>query len=327
MKRSLSIFAFLICSVSGFCADSPAPLKLLATIPLPGITGRIDHLTIDLQHEIAFVSALGANTIVAVDIRHGKVIGSIAGLDEPQGLLYVPENGRLYIANGGDGSVRIYNASTLKPLKTISLADDADNIRYDTAQHTVWVGYGRGALAALDLDGKKLFDIRVSEHPESFALESRGNRIYVNVPRTKQVAVVDRSARKVVASFGTGLTLENYPMALDEADSRIFIGCRLPARLLVLDTASGKSVASLGTAGTTDDLFYDAARHRIYVLGGDGYVVTYSQSDANTYSEISRIGTGPGGRTGLFIPELSQLLVATPRNDSEDAAVQVYQVQ
>jgi DNA-binding beta-propeller fold protein YncE len=162
---------------------------------------------------------------------------------------------------------------------------------------------------------------------DSFALESRGNRIYVNVPRTKQVAVVDRSARKVVASFGTGLTLENYPMALDEADSRIFIGCRLPARLLALDTASGKSVASLGTVGTTDDLFYDAARHRIYVLGGDGYVVTYSQSDANTYSEISRIATGPGGRTGLFIPELSQLLVATPRNDSEDAAVQVYQVQ
>jgi len=74
-------------------------------------------------------------------------------------------------------------------------------------------------------------------------------------------------------------------------------------------------------------LFYDEAKHRIYVLGGGGYVVTYTQSDANTYSEISRIATGPGGRTGLFIPELGLLLIATPRNDSKDAVVLIYQVQ
>jgi DNA-binding beta-propeller fold protein YncE len=294
---------------------------------MPGITGRIDHFAIDLQHQTVFVAALGANSVVAVDIRQGKVLGSITGLKEPQGLLYVPENGHLYIANGSDGSVRIYEAATLKPLKTVPLGDDADNIRYDASQRIVWVGYGGGALAALDLEGNKLFDVNISDHPESFALEHRGDRIYVNVPRSKQVAVVDRSARKVVATFGTGLTLGNYPMAFDEADSRIFIGCRLPARLLVLDSASGKTVASLDTVSTTDDLFYDAARHRIYVLGGGGYVVTYIQSDANTYSEISRFATGPGGRTGLFIPEQGLLLVATPHNDSKDAAVLVYQVQ
>ena len=243
MKRSLSLLVFLLCSVSGFCADSSAPLKLVATIPLPGIAGRIDHFSIDLQHQTAFVSALGADTVVAVDIRHGKVLGSITGLKEPQGLLYIPENGRLYIANGGDGSVRIYDAGTLKPLKTISFGDDADNIRYDAAVKTIWVGYGRGAIAALDLDGNKLFDVPVGEPPESFALEHSGNRIFVNVPRAYQVAVIDRSARKVVATFGTGLTLGNFPMAFDETNSRIFVGCRLPARLLVLDSASGKTVA------------------------------------------------------------------------------------
>jgi len=327
MRCSLSLLAFLLYSVSGICADSWAPLKLITSIPMPGITGRIDHFAIDLQNQTAFVSALGANTVVAMDIRRGKVLGTITDLNEPQGLLYVPENGRLYIANGGDGSVRIYDARTLKPLRTISLGDDADNIRYDAPTRTVWVGYGRGALAALDLDGNKLFDVAVGEHPESFALEHRGNRIYVNVPLAKQVAVVDRSARKVVATFGTGLTLGNFPMAFDEADSRIFVGCRLPARLLVLDSASGNTVASLDTVGTTDDLFYDAAKHRIYVLGGGGHIVTYTQSDANTYSEISRISTGPGGRTGLFIPEQSLLLVAIPRSDSKDAAVLVYQVQ
>ena len=327
MRRSLFFPAFLLCLVSGYCADSSAPLKLIASIPMPGINGRIDHFAVDLRNQTAFVSALGADTVVAVNIRQGKVLGSIAGLKEPQGLLYVPENGHLYIANGGDGSVRIYDAVTLKPLKSISLGDDADNIRYDQAQKTIWVGYGRGALAALDLDGNKLFDIAVSEHPESFALEHGGARIFVNVPRAQQIAVLDRSARKAVATFGTGSTQGNFPMAFDEVNSRLFVGCRLPAKLLVLDSSSGKTVASLDTVSTTDDLFYDAARQRVYVLGGGGYVVTYKQSDANTYTEISRIATGPGGRTGLFIPELGLLLVATPRNDRQGAAIQVFHVQ
>ncbi len=327
MRRSLSLLALLLCSISGFCADSPAPLRLITSISIPGITGRIDHFAIDIQDQTAFMSALGANTVVAVDIGHGRVLGSIVGLQEPQGLLYVPENGRLYIANGGDGTLRIHDAATLKALKSISLGDDADNIRYDATQKIVWVGYGRGGLAALDLEGNRLFDVGVGEHPESFALGHRSGRIFVNVPRAKQVAVVDRGARKVVASFGTGLALENYPMAFDEADSRIFVACRMPAKLLVLDSASGRTVASLDTVSTTDDLFYDAAKRRVYVLGGGGYIVTYTQSDANTYSEISRIATGPGGRTGLFIPEQGLLLVAIPWNNNKDAEVLVYRVQ
>ena len=327
MGAWLSLSAVLMFSVPGFGADSPTPLKLVGTIPLPNIDGRIDHFSVDLQHQTVFVAALGANAVVSVDLAHGKVLGSIPGLKEPQGVLYVPENGHLYIANGGDGSVRIYDASTLKQLKSVTLGDDADNIRYDAAAKTIWIGYGNGAMATLDLEGNKLFDIQVGDHPEAFALEHRGNKMFVNVPRKKEVAVVDRSAKKLIATYGTGLTAGNYPMAFDEANGRIFVGCRVPARLLVLDAVNGKKVAELDTVGGTDDLFYDAAKHRIYVLGGSGFVVTYSQSNANTYSEISRVSTSAGGRTGLFIPELRELLVAIPRKGSQDAFVQVFRVQ
>jgi DNA-binding beta-propeller fold protein YncE len=326
MRLCLSLLATLICAVPGFAADSPAPLKLVRSIPLPGIEGRIDHFSIDLEHQTIFIAALGADTVVSVDLRNGKVLGSISGLKEPQGVLYLPENGHLYIANGGDGSVRIYDARTLKQFKSITLGDDADNIRYDAASKTIWIGYGNGAMAALDLDGNKTSDIPVGEHPESFELERRGSKLFVNVPRKKEVAVVDRNAKKVVATYGTGSTADNYPMAFDEANGRIFVACRTPARLLVLDSSTGNKVADLDTVGTADDLFYDAATHRIYVLGGGGFVVTYTQSDANRYLEISRIPTA-GGRTGLFIPQLKELLVAIPRKGNQDASVQVYQVQ
>jgi YVTN family beta-propeller protein len=327
MRVRLSLLATLMFVVRGFAANPPVPLKLAGTIPLPNIDGRIDHFSIDLHHQTVFIVALGANAVVPVDLAHGKILGSISGLKEPQGVLFVPENGHLYVANGGDGSVRIYDAITLKQIKSVVLGDDADNIRYDTASKTIWIGYGDGGMAALDLDGNKLSDIPVGEHPEAFALEHRGSRMFVNVPRKKDVAVVDRSAKKVIATYETGSTAGCYPTALDETDAKIFLGCRAPTRLLVLDAISGKTVTGLDTVGGTDDLFYDAAKHRIYVLGGAGFVATYSQSNANMYSEISRIATSAGGRTGLFIPELKELLVAIPREGNEDAFVQFYLVQ
>jgi DNA-binding beta-propeller fold protein YncE len=326
MKVWLSLIVALSCVLPAHAVEPP-PLNLIGTIPLPGIEGRIDHFSIDLQHQIVFVAALGANTVVCVDLAHGKVLGNITGLKEPEGMLFVPENRHLYVANGGDGSVRIHDAITLQQIKSVMLGDDADNIRYDTASKTIWIGYGDGGMAALDLDGNKLFDVPVGEHPEAFALEQRGNRMFVNVSRKKEVAVVDPSTKKVAATYETGSIAGCYPMAFDEANAKIFLGCRVPARLLVLDANSGKSVAELDTVGGTDDLFYDLAKHRIYVLGGAGFVVTYRQSNANTYSEISRIATSAGGRTGLFIPELKELLVAIPRKGSEDAFVQVYLVQ
>lgn len=144
--------------------------------------------------------------MVSVDLAHGKVLGSITGLKESQGVLYVPENGHLYIANGGDGSVRIYDSITLKQIKSVVLGDDADNILYDTASKIIWIGYGDGGMAALDLDGNKLSDIPVGAHPEAFSLEHHGNRMFVNVPRKKEVAIVDRSTKKVVATYATGFT-------------------------------------------------------------------------------------------------------------------------
>jgi DNA-binding beta-propeller fold protein YncE len=327
MKTRFSLLAVLLSSLCAYGAQPAAPLTYKLSIPLPSIEGRIDHFTIDLQHQTVFIAALGANTVVAVDLAHGKEVGRIIGLKEPQGLLYVPDNGHLYIANGGDGSVRIYDARNLKQLKSVELGDDADNIRYDPTSKTVWVGYGSGSMAGLSLDGDKLIDIPVGGHPESFQLERHGNKLFVNIPGKKQVAVVDRSKKKVVATFGTGLTLGNYPMAFDEANGRIFAGCRLPARLLVLDAGTGKTVASLDTVSGTDDLFFDAAMHRIYVLGGGGQIVTYSQSSPNQYTEVNRLSTGPGGRTGLLVPELKELLVAIPSKGSQDASLQIYQVQ
>src|SRR5205807_844152 len=110
-----------------------------------------------------------------------------------------------------------------------------------------------------------------------------GPRLFVNVPEAGQIAVLDRSRSAATARWPLTGASANFPMALDEADHRLFIGCRRPARMLVYDTASGREVAGADIGGDTDDLFYDAARKRIYVSCGAGVVDVLRQQDADHY--------------------------------------------
>jgi DNA-binding beta-propeller fold protein YncE len=115
-------------------------------------------------------------------------------------------------------------------------------------------------------------------------------------------------------------------MALDEPNHRVFIGCRRPARVLVFDTGSAKEISSFGTVGDTDDLFYDAARKRLYVSGGDGFVDVVQDQGSNTFSRIAHLPTAAGARTSLFVAEQDRLYLAVPHRGNQKAEIRVYDV-
>jgi YVTN family beta-propeller protein len=308
-------------------AQSNEPLRLEKTIPLPDVQGRIDHLSIDVKNQRLFMAALGNNTVEVIDVKQGKRIHSIPGLREPQGVLYLPEVNRLYVANGDDGTLRIFDGSSYEPIKSIKLGDDADNVRFDADKKHVYVGYGSGALAAMTEDGTKVAEISLDAHPESFQLEKNGPRLFVNLPKSRKVAVVDRIKRSVVATWGTGGAFSNYPMALDEEDHRLFIVCRLPARLVVMDTNTGKVIEKLSVIGDSDDVFYDKARKRVYATGGEGGISVYQQQDPDHHNQIANVPTVKGARTSFFSPALSKMFVAVRRQGSELAAIRIYSAQ
>jgi YVTN family beta-propeller protein len=308
-------------------AQTTGPLRLEKTIPLEDVQGRIDHLSIDVKGRRLFVAALGNNTLEVIDLNQNKRIRTIPGLAEPQGVLYVPSAERVFVANGHDGSVRIFEGPSLKLLKSVSYGDDADNLRYEPDNGHVWVGYGSGALGEMDEDGGKLSDIKLDAHPESFQLEKNGPRIFVNLPKSHKVAVVDRKSRSVVASWTTGGPQSNYPMALNESDKRLIVVCRSPARLIVLETEKGGQIASIPVVGDCDDVFYDEKRGRIYAIGGEGGVSVIQRKDPDHYEEIARAKTVSGARTGLFVPELDRLFVAARRNNGKPAEIRIYAIE
>jgi len=320
----MKLFIILVAFVGLAQGQAAQPLRLDKTIELPDVQGRIDHMSIDVKGERFFVSALGNNTVEVVDLRAGKRVKTINQLKEPQGVLYVPETDRLYVANGNDGSVRIFDASSYALLKTLDYGDDADNLRYDAAHKRIYVGYGSGALGEIDSDGNKVADTKLDAHPESFQLEKDSSRIYVNLPKSRKVVVVDREKHTILATWKTDMAFANYPMALDESEHRLFVVTRLPARLLVFDTNTGNIVQKLPAVGDCDDVFYDKTRKRIYASGGDGAISVFQEEDADHYKESARIATVKGARTSFFSSELDRLFLAVRRQGSQSAAIQIF---
>lgn len=319
----LSLIFFLI-SAALTAGQSNSSLKLEKTVELPDVRGRIDHMSVDVKGRRLFVSALGNNTVEVIDVKDGKRIKTITGLWEPQGVLYVPDTDRLYVANGKDGRVRIFDGTSYALQKTIEYGDDADNLRYDARHRRIYVGYGGGAIAAIDNQGNKADEVKVDAHPESFQLEKDSSRMYVNLPGSRKVAVLDLDKHSVIAKWGTGMAFSNYPMTLDEANHRLFVVTRLPARLLVFDTDSGKVIQSLPVVGDCDDVFYDKTRKRIYASGGDGAISVFEQKDADHYSDAGRIATVKGARTSFFSSDLDRLFLAVRRQGSQPAAVRIF---
>jgi DNA-binding beta-propeller fold protein YncE len=338
MKRSL---AFLIAAnVTLFAvaasAQTKPPLRLLQTIPLPDLKGGdFDHFDVDLSGNRLFLTAEENNAVEVFDIRANKLIHTIRDVDTPHSLLYLPAAKQLWVVDGGDGTIKIFDGSTYAVVGTVKLAIGADSSVYDPAEHLLYIATG-GEDAKMDFSlismvdtstRKRVGDIKVnSTNIESMAIEKHGARLFANVRDRGLVAVIDTKKKVVTSNWRLGEVHGNTPMALDETNRRLFVATRKPARLVVLESDSGKIVATLPTAELTDDMLFDPESKRIYVAC-DEFVVVYLQHDADHYKELGRIPTGFRAKTGVLVPQLKRYFVAAPRHGQKIAELMVYEVQ
>jgi len=308
--HSLATVFLILQAGNSLAAETTSPLALERTILLPKVSGRIDHLGVDLGRRRLLVAELGNDTVDVVDIEAGKATDRISGLREPQGVAFEPASDLMVIANGGDGTVRMFHAQDLSPSGEVSLGDDADNVRVDRQHGQVIVGYGSGGLAIIEpSSATTLADIKLAAHPEAFQLEPKTRRLFVNVPNARQIAVIDLGSKRQIGTWRVPEVRSNFPLAIDEAGSRLITVFRSPPKLVLIDTSSGAVVASLTTCADADDVFFDSKRRRIYVSCGEGAVDVF-QSDEAGARQLARVNTSSGARTSLFVPELDRLFVA-----------------
>ena len=300
-------------------------LKLEKEIALPSVKGRIDHMDINLKARIVYIAALGNNSLEAVRLTDGKIIHSIHGLDEPQGVAYLPQHQEIIVANGGSGDCYFYNANSFEKVGTVHLSSDADDVRYDSASKKIYVGYGDGGIAVIDADThKQIGDVKLPAHPESFQIDKKLNLLFVNLPGAHMIASVDLARMQVMNKWVRNMPTANFPMALDEMNHLVMIGYRHPASLVVLDGKTGKEISINSMVGDADDLYYDRQTAEVYISGGDGYVNIFRRSVTNTYSQVANISTRSGARTSLFVPELKIFALAARARSDRPASLLIY---
>ena len=300
---------------------------------MPDVKGRIDHFAFDPEHNRLFVSALGSNTEEVIGLGTQTVTHIITGIPVPQGVAYVPESNKIVVGSD-EGKLYIYDGGSFNLITTVDFGDDVDNLRYDAATNRVYVGYGdekTGAIGIVDAATNKRLEeeYKLGAHPESFQLETSGSRIFVNVPDLNQIAVIDRKTREITRWH---LKLGgNFPMALDEERHRLFVATRNPAEMSVFDIDSGRLIVSLPCVQDSDDLYYDAARKRIYVSGGEGYISVFQQNDPDHYELLAKIPTSVGARTAGYVGKgrkgFDRFYVAAPARAERAAEVLIYTVQ
>src|SRR5437879_48655 len=279
-------------------AQSAAPLRLVRTIPLPNVKGRLDHMDVDVKGKRLFVAGLENGTFEVVDLQPGKWVRSIPGFKKAQGALFVPELNKLFLASGDDGMLRVFRGDTLELLDSIQLEPGPNRLVYEPKSKLVYVGYGGkdagkdyGEVGIIDArQDKHVGDIKVVAHPSELLLDKAGKTLFVFVSIVSKLQVVDTNKRDVLSTW-TVTSQRPGDAAFDESTSRLFIGTRTPAEMVVMYSKSGKEVAHLPTPEGMDGVYFDGARKRVYVSGGRdlpvGFVYVYQQKDR---SEERRVG-------------------------------------
>src|ERR1700676_119419 len=333
-KQSLILMvAFTVFGVKVQCQET-APLKLVQALKLPPeVKGNFDHFAIDLKGGRLFATPEDYKAVVVFDLKIGKLMHTISGIERPHAVLYREDLDRLYVTDGEAGDVKIFDSTAYRLLSSVKLLEDADSIGYDPATKYLYIDTGGGdvhqtysMLSVVDTTaGKKLTDIKVDgDTLEAMALEKGSSRIYLNNKAKSQVDVIDREKRELIASWPITKAKTNVAMAYDEASHRLFIACR-SGGIVVLDTQTGKELAVLPITKGVDDLVFDAASKRLYA-SCDGDVSVYQQSTPDSYKLLGKVPTGPLARTALLVPQLNRYFVAVPQHGATDAQIMVFEV-
>ena len=326
MKKTVFFFMvnLFLFATSSFCYGN---LKLVRQIELPDVKGRLDHMTVDPDRQLLFVAAYGNNSLEVIDLRRGKLIRSVRGLNRPQDVKYIPMESLLAVSNGGDGTLRFFDANSLKRIKTFYFRRDADNMRLGPSGTRLYVAYGEGAIGIVSLPGlRRIGDIKLGAHPESFQIDRVSEKMYVNVPGRREIVVIDITDGKIISKWPFTPARDNFPMALDEKIHRLFIGAWVPAILATYDTHSGKLLSRTRISRDADDMYIDPKSGLIYCSCGAGFLDVIAPWK-NRHRVISKIHTSPGARTSLLVPQRHRIYVAAPAENGHAARILEFKIE
>ncbi len=334
-KRSCLSLLLLFALPLLLYAQHSAPLKLIQSIPLPGLKeGDFDHFAVDLDGHRLFLTAEANGLVQVFDTQTNKLIHTIRGIEAPHSMVYRADLRRLFVVDGDASEIKVYDTNTYGLVGHVRLYIDADSQAYDPDTKLMYVvSGGREAHTPYSYIGvvdttqsKKILDAKIDANwLEGLALEKHGPRLFVNITAENAVGVMDRNQHSITAKWPIpGDTQQNLPLFLDEPHHPLLLTTRKSPKLVAMDSETGKVTASVPCVGLVDDIAYDAKLKRLY-LSGDQFVEVFKQEDADHYTSLGKIAGGFRAKTAIFVPELNRYFLAVPRHGNSEAEVRVYE--
>ena len=298
-----------------------SPLKLAGSTDVPGYTGDFDHFAIDEKGDRLFLAGEEGKRLLVFKLSTGELLKTITdGVDTPHSLLWMPDRNELLVVDGGTKGSYVLDGTTYAVKRQLKLAaPGADSVAYDTVGKRLYIVTG-GKDVPMDVCYLNAVDPRTGKvfwstkfdanHVEALAVEEHGDRIFINVTDKNVLDVLDKKTGKILKSQKIGEAEQNAPITMDEKTKRLFVITRKPGKSLVLNADTLATVAQFKAPERTDQVTWDPTNRYLYVTGGEGYVSVIRQDDADHYSEVEKVPSGPGAKTAILTPKADRLYVA-----------------
>ena len=280
-----------------------------------------DYVTLDPARGRLFIGRRG-DGVTVFDVKSKWALRDIDKSDDANAIALVPEFDRGYTVNG-DGTMTIFQLSTLKTIERAKLGEDADSAFFEpvTKQLAFTMGDSRKIAFVDAKTGKVVGELAMeSKKLDGTVADGEGNLLMALRDRNS-VVKIDVANRKVAEEWKTAPCEEPTGIAYDKAMKRIFVGCRGKTPVLaVLDAQSGRVVATMPIGRGNDGVIYDADTRRIYTSNGvDANLVIYNQVDADTYKLAEATTTRPYARTMALDPKSKKVYLVTAEGFADPA--------
>jgi len=291
-----------------FAADNPSPdYRVTKSIAL-GSGERWDYITFDPTGKRVYVAH--GDHVTVVDETKGEVIGQIGIFPGgTHGIAVSAETNQGYTDDGKAGTAIAFDLASLRPLKQIPAAPDADGIILEPITGHIFVINGdSGSLTVIDpKTNTSIATINVGAGLEAGLADGKG-ALFVDGAENHDIVKIDAKSNKVEAHFEMPACKKPHGLALDSETRRLFATCANNI-LVVVDADSGANVATLPIGSGSDGAAFDPIRKMIFSSNGDGTLSVIREKDAQTFIPAATIKTARGARTMAIDPKTGRLFL------------------
>jgi DNA-binding beta-propeller fold protein YncE len=284
-----------------------------------GGEGGWDYLTVDASTRRFYISR-GTHVIV-LDADSGKNVGDIPDTPGVHGIALAPELGKGFVSNGREGTVTVFDLSTLAPSGSkIKVGENPDAILYEPATKRVFTFNGRSQdSTAIDAaSGKVLGTIKLDGKPEFAASDGKGE-VFVNIEDKSELTVIDPNKLEVKTKWPLAPCTEPSGLALDRKNRRLFAGCD-NKMMAVVDADSGKVLATPAIGEGVDATAYDDETGLAFASCGEGVLTVVREDSPQKFSVVENVKTEPGARTMALDTKTHNVFTVTAKFGPPPAA-------